>query len=261
MFFTIRVHRVLSGETRPVSPRLRLEKERFYQSVCLRRGRRDVYTVFLRYKMRGFFLRFNKGVGGDQRILHEVDEGPKKMMDEVPQDGGLLSGDECMEDVMEQYQPQLLRYAARVLNNAEAAQDAVQDAFVRLHRNWQKVVERRIPVRGWLYRTTHNAAVDYIRKETRLRALHERQFEFSETIGEGADCQLETLEERHALVLQNLNALNPKEREVLVLRLQEGMSYREIAEIIHKSEGYVGTLIFNATHKLGQRLRKAGVVS
>ena len=39
------------------------------------------------------------------------------------------------------------------------------------------------------------------------------------------------------------------------------MSYREIAEVLQRSEGYVGTLIHTATRKLTQSLRKAGVVS
>ena len=61
--------------------------------------------------------------------------------------------------------------------------------------------------------------------------------------------------------MQHLNVLKPKEREVLVLRLQEEMSYKEIAAVLKRSEGYVGTLIHTATKKLSQSLRQAGVVS
>ena len=176
-------------------------------------------------------------------------------------DGRTLSDEERLEDVMEQYQTQLLRYATRVLNNAEAAQDVVQDAFVRLYRNWKKVLDRGVPLKGWLFRTTHNAAVDYIRKESRLKDLHERQAEFNEIVAPKEGRERREMDERQALVLEHLNALNTKEREVLVLRLQEGMSYKEIAKVIRRSEGYVGTLIHSATKKLGTRLRSTGVVS
>ncbi len=182
------------------------------------------------------------------------------MLDRAPIDAEGSSGEQSIEEVMEQYQSQLLRYATRVLNNAEAAQDVVQDAFVRLYRNWKKVQGRGVPIKGWLYRTTHNAAVDYIRKESRLRDLHDRQSDFTELCQSGDEVQQE-LDSRYALVLQNLGVLTAKEREVLVLRLQEGMSYKEIAEVIRRSEGYVGTLIHSATKKLGQRLRRVGVVS
>jgi RNA polymerase sigma-70 factor (ECF subfamily) len=179
-----------------------------------------------------------------------------------PLSGTGISGPETLnlEGVMEQYQAALLRYAARVLNNTDAAQDVVQEAFIRLHGNWGSIVRRGVQVKGWLFRTTHNAAVDYIRKESRRRSLHERQAQQVEHLVPDGSAQRDRAE-RQALVLQHLNTLKPKEREVLVLRLQEGMSYKEIAAVLKRSEGYVGTLIHTATKKLSQSLRQAGVVS
>ncbi len=182
------------------------------------------------------------------------------MMDQVPRSGRNEPDKANMEDVMNQYQGALLRYATRVLNNEEAAQDVVQEAFIRLHGNWDKVKQRGVPIKGWLFRTTHNAAVDYIRKESRRRLLHERQSKETEPYAADCDDRREH-EERHALVLEHLNILRPREREVLVLRMQEEMTYREIAEVLNRSEGYVGTLLHTATKKLSQSLRKAGVVS
>ncbi|HEY5621466.1 MAG TPA: sigma-70 family RNA polymerase sigma factor [Pontiella sp.] len=161
---------------------------------------------------------------------------------------------------MEQYQAALLRYAARVLNNEEAAQDVVQETFIRLHGSMEKITERGIQLKGWLFRTAHNAAVDYIRKESRRRSLHERQSRQADLYAD--DCrERQFRDERQELVLQRLNLLKPKEREVLVLRLQEGMSYKEIADVLHRSEGYVGTLIYTATRKLSKSLRQTGVIS
>ncbi len=156
---------------------------------------------------------------------------------------------------MEQYQTALLRYASRVLNNEDAAQDVVQEAFIRLHSNMEKITKRGVQLKGWLFRTTHNAAVDYIRKESRRRTLHERQLKQTEPYQDTPP------DDREALVMQHMNALKPKEREVLVLRLQEGMSYKKIAAVLKRSEGYVGTLIHTATKKMSQSLRLAGVVS
>ncbi len=161
---------------------------------------------------------------------------------------------------MEQYQSSLLRYATRVLNSEDAAQDVVQETFIRLHASLEKISTRGVPLKGWLYRTTHNAAVDYIRKESRRRSLHDRQSKQADLFANDPEAQ-RTRDERQALVMRHLNTLKPKEREVLVLRLQEGMSYKEIAEILKRSEGYVGTLIHHATKKLSQSLRQAGVVS
>lgn len=164
-----------------------------------------------------------------------------------------------LEGAMKAYQSVLLRYASRILNNADAAQDVVQEAFIRLHGNWQKVADRQVPLKGWLFRTTHNVAVDYIRKESRRCRLHQQQSEETDPQVHASDQHAR--DKRHELVFRHLHVLKPKERSVLVLRLQEQMSYKEIAAVLKRSEGYVGTLVHTATKKLSQSLKQAGVVS
>lgn len=161
---------------------------------------------------------------------------------------------------MEQYQTALLRYATRVLNSEDAAQDVVQEAFIRFHGNMEKIAARGVQLKGWLFRTTHNAAVDYIRKESRRRLLHQRQSNESARQVMDDDNQRDH-DERRELVLRHMHVLKPNERAVLVLRLQEEMSYKEIASVVKRSEGYVGTLIHTATKKLTQSLQQAGVLS
>ncbi len=179
------------------------------------------------------------------------------MMNQQAGNGRPVSDNLNLEGAMKEYQSVLLRYASRVLNNEDAAQDVVQEAFIRLHANWDKIAERGVPLKGWLFRTTHNAAVDYIRKESRRRRLHQRQS--NETDSHVSDQH--DRDERHELVFRHLHVLKPKERSVLVLRLQEQMSYKEIATVLKRSEGYVGTLVHAATKKLSQSLKQAGVVS
>jgi RNA polymerase sigma-70 factor (ECF subfamily) len=182
------------------------------------------------------------------------------MMDQIPGVGQNDPNNLNLEDAMEQYQTALLRYATRVLNNEDVAQDVVQEAFIRLHGNLDKISKRGVQLKGWLFRTTHNAAVDYIRKESRRRSLHERQSRQADLFTTDTAAR-QDLNEKQALVMRHMNALKPKEREVLVLRLQEGMSYKEIAAVLKRSEGYVGTLIHTATKKMSQSLKQAGVVS
>jgi RNA polymerase sigma factor (sigma-70 family) len=192
--------------------------------------------------------------------MNHEQNGITKMMDQNRSNGSPKLDNLNLEGVMEQYQSALLRYATRILNNEDAAQDVVQEAFIRLHGNMEKISDRGVQLKGWLFRTTHNAAVDYIRKESRRRCLHQKQSNEVEPYASDNDAQ-RNASERHTLVMQHLNVLKPKEREVLVLRLQEEMTYKEIAAVLKRSEGYVGTLIHTATKKLSQSLRQAGVVS
>ena len=166
-----------------------------------------------------------------------------------------------LESVIAAHESPLLRYAGRLLNNATAAQDVVQTAFLKLCDHWTEsqawTSEHRL---HWLYRVTHNAALDFIRKEERLKTLHERQA--GEVAEDDPPRQYDALElaDRQQLALQAMAGLGAAEREVLVLRLQQGLSYAEIAKITGRSEGNVGCLLSTATKQLAQRLRKTGAL-
>ena len=79
-----------------------------------------------------------------------------------------------LEQLMEQYDSALLRYAMRILNSREAAQDVVQNTFIKLFKGLEDGMEPSDKVRAWLYRVTHNEAIDYIRRESRFRAMQDR---------------------------------------------------------------------------------------
>ena len=112
-------------------------------------------------------------------------------------------------------------------------------------------------VRAWLYRVTHNEAVDYLRHERRLRVLHEGQGQEAELRrekvdgkeGDGKTARLE-------LVLQCVDRLDAAEREVLLLRLQEGLSYEAISRVTGRTEGNIGCLLHHAVRKVGAMVRR-----
>lgn len=166
-----------------------------------------------------------------------------------------------IEAVIAAHQTPLLRYAARLLNNADLAQDVVQTAFLRLCDSWaESRAWTGTHLRAWLYRTTHNAALDVIRSEERRRKLHEKHA--GECASDDPPRQDEALElaDRQKLALDALAGMPDPEREVLILRLQQGLSYLQIAAITGRSEGNVGCLLSTASKELARRLRKTGAV-
>lgn len=174
---------------------------------------------------------------------------------------GPVDRDRELAEVMAEFEGGLLRYAIRLVNDHSAAQDVVQDVFIKLYRGWNEGERPDQSVKSWLYRVTHNAAVDYIRRESRLRVLHERQAEESSpAIPAGQRRQLEA-KEGMQLALEHMKKLNPGEQQVVWLRLQEGMSYREIAGVTRRSEGNVGCVLHHALKKLSASLKQAGVTT
>lgn len=164
-----------------------------------------------------------------------------------------------MEKIIMQYESALLRYATRILNNPTAAEDVVQNVFVKLFKMWRKGMKVSDKIQSWLYCVTHNEAVDYIRRETKLSRLHEESAaELALTYHSDCDMNSNPMydEERRQLVLALIRKLYFREQQVMLLRLQEGLSYQQIAEVTGLTVGNVGKILHNATHKLVQMVEQ-----
>ena len=154
--------------------------------------------------------------------------------------------------VIAAFQLPLLRYAARLMNNATLAQDAVQNAWIKLSKRVPPVEEPSDEVRNWLYTVVHNESVDLIRAEERRRKMHQAY-----SAEQGAEALPETgLDERETLVLSCLSVLSPLQQQVVLLRLQQGLNYEAIAEIIGEKPGYVGNLLHHAVKLLGEEVKR-----
>lgn len=160
-----------------------------------------------------------------------------------------------MQAVVDAYQAPLLRYAARLTNDAALAQDVVQNVLVKLFRQWQPGMQTGAYLKNWLFKVTHNEAVDHIRAEARRRRLHDEHAVEVDVATGGVHADAPA-DERTALVLRCLGSLDPAQRQVVLLRLQQGMSYEEISTITGQSVGYVGNLLHFAVKRLAGEVRR-----
>jgi len=157
--------------------------------------------------------------------------------------------------VLERYQGPLLRHAGSVLADPAAAQDVVQECFLRLLANGRPVQN----LAAWLHRVTHNLAVDHLRGEARRQRLHLAAAQARPAETPTAEDEIATRDARQ-LVEREIQSLTPNERVVLHLKLEAGKSYREISEITGLSTGNVGYLIHQAVKRVASRLKAQGVV-
>lgn len=152
-----------------------------------------------------------------------------------------------IEPILERFERPLLQYAASIAGNGENARDAVQDTFLRLAQHGPVEPDRLAP---WLFTVCRNRAIDQRRKENRIIAMNEEHHELKSGEPDPA-ARLETKEETTHLV-RLLRRLPENQREVLRLRFQCELSYREISEITQLSEGNVGFLIHTGIKTLRQ---------
>jgi RNA polymerase sigma factor (sigma-70 family) len=153
------------------------------------------------------------------------------------------------EELFDDVYPALHRYCIRMTSDSDVAEDAAQEAFVRL---LEKNVQGDPPgLRAWLFKV----ATHVLRDRARVRDNRSRLLEENPVSPEPHDTPDEVVEreERVARVRRALDSLTERDRTILLLR-EEGFSYREVAEAVGVKASSVGTLLARARERLGRAL-------
>jgi RNA polymerase sigma factor (sigma-70 family) len=151
-----------------------------------------------------------------------------------------------LEDVVARFERPLIRYAMRITGGLDEARDVVQETFIRLSREDLAQVENRLA--PWLFTVCRNRALDTIRKESRIV----RMPVVTEETSSDEPGPAVALENREAATRMGelLRRLPENQREVIRLKFEQDLSYREIAEITSHSVGNVGFLIHHGLRTL-----------
>jgi RNA polymerase sigma-70 factor (ECF subfamily) len=171
------------------------------------------------------------------------------------------SGCETIEELFSALESPLLAYSLRLTREREVAEDIVQEAFMRLHAQFEDVREPR----KWLYRTVHNLALNHQRDNAKIVALTQVEVEGTSGAAEASDPQPLPDEqivrlERIGLVRLSIEILDERSRELIRLKFNEGLSYKDIAERTGLSTGNVGYILHHAIKAIADELAKNGVV-
>jgi RNA polymerase sigma factor (sigma-70 family) len=145
-----------------------------------------------------------------------------------------------VRSAVERYEGPLTLYAARLLGDADAARDVVQETFLRLCTQDRATLETRLA--EWLFTVCRNRALDVLRKESRMSRLSEEQVQRCLSPAPGPPDVAER-REMASRVLDLLESLPINQRDVIRLKFQNGFSYQEISRISGHSVSNVGFLI------------------
>jgi len=157
-----------------------------------------------------------------------------------------------IELVLEDYEGRLTRYALRLTGEIETARDVVQETFLRLCRQRRSDVEGHVA--EWLYRVARNLAFDVRRKQGRLDQFDRQDVDGCQGPTPSAAVVFEN-RDNASRVLEAIETLSESEQEVLRLKFQDGLKYREIANVTGRTTNYVGVLIHTAIKKLRTQLQ------
>ena len=155
-----------------------------------------------------------------------------RMTDPVP-DQGLAAA-------VLRYQRPLELYALRIVGNVERARDVVQETFAKLLVEDQGRLDGHLV--QWLYTVCRHKALDVRRKERRMQTMTDEQADAFVCDSAGPDDVAET-RESSLRVLRLLDRLPASQQEVIRLKFQHGLSYRQISQVTGHSESNVGFLV------------------
>jgi RNA polymerase sigma factor (sigma-70 family) len=155
-------------------------------------------------------------------------------------------------DAIDRHQSGLLRFAARLLHDEDAARDAVQHVFLQLCGRPVEELDGRVG--PWLFSVCRHYAIDVLRKRNGVQAGDDAAADCCDDAPDPA------VAAERADLSQMLNRLVDRlplaQREAVSL-WAEGFSYREIARMIDASEGNVRVMV----HRAFERIRRHPAVA
>lgn len=160
-----------------------------------------------------------------------------------PRQGESLSA----QEIVRRYQRRIYAVIHRMIGNRGDVEDLCQETFLQILRNPAGLSQAQDPD-AWVYRIAMNVAVDFIRRKARDRGLADKAGRASNSSSpvSGSDSE--------SAALKALEELSPQLRQVVILRIFEGLSHEQIAGVLEASVGTIRWRLFEARRKLGELL-------
>ena len=190
-------------------------------------------------------------------------------MDENAIIEGMARGDQrAFRELVERYKKKVYYLALDMAGNPVDAEDISQEVFLKVHRSFS-TFRRGAKLGSWLYRVTYNASIDHLRsKSAAPEPMADEFLESRSREGDGLPHggvldPVAAAEERElqARIAKALEKVSPQEKAVFLLRHNEDLMLKDIAETLGLSIGSVKSYLFRAVRKLQKELREPAAIS
>lgn len=186
----------------------------------------------------------------------------KELIDDILQH----NSQKAFEELVNRYQPMVVKTCLGFVNSLADAEDLAQEVFIEVFESLQGF-RSEAKISTWIYRIAVNKSLNQVRKQKRDRIFRsiENFFttknEVNEPLqilnrdGENADSNIERSENKRMLK-QAINALPENQRIAFILSKYQELSYKEIAKVMGVSLSSVESLLFRAKANLQNYLLK-----
>ncbi len=161
---------------------------------------------------------------------------------------------ELYGEIIKRYQTKLSHYLRKFIKDADEIEDILQDVFIKAYKNLYGFDAKK-KFSSWIYRITHNEAINYIKKNFRMgislddveHKLFDEKIDLELSVDSGLDKRK---------IEQALLKIKNKYREPIILFFSEEKTYEEISDILRIPINTVGTFISRGKKELKELLKK-----
>ena len=157
-----------------------------------------------------------------------------------------------IRDAIRDHESVLIRYATRLLKDEERARDVVQDTFLKLCKQERSKVEGHLS--AWLYTVCRNRAFEVLRKEKRMNPMNDIQMELTRSDDPDPSHSLSRQDDK-GLIQELIKNLPERQQELIRLKFQDGLSYKEISQVMDLSVSNVGVILHEAIKKIRKEFK------
>ncbi len=158
-----------------------------------------------------------------------------------------MSPEEIIAHAFDRFERPLISYAKEITGDLEAARDAVQETFLRLSR--QDILRLEPRLTPWLFFVCRNCALDHVRKVGRFAEDSAENERASDDPSPDASVMAD---EDSVRLRELVSRLPQQQRELIKLKFESGLSYKEMAEVLKTSVSTVGVQLHGALQTLRQ---------
>jgi RNA polymerase sigma-70 factor (ECF subfamily) len=193
-------------------------------------------------------------------------QSPESLPPECSDDTELIErfqqGDTAAFDTLfTRYQKRTYRLVQRFISNREDALDLTQDVFIRAYQGLGDF-KSQCQFYSWLYRITVNLCIDFLRKKARSEVLQygygeSEELPMANIPDPRSESPAKSVEnkELRAHIRKAIRRLPPKQRQIFILRHWDGLSLKDIAAVVGRSDGTVKAHLLHAHRNLRKHLR------
>ncbi len=174
----------------------------------------------------------------------------------------LISGDkEAFAKIFESYYKKLVFFIKEFLNDTEVAKEIAQDTFIKL---WE-IKESLLPntnITGLLYTIARNKSLNYLKqlsvtkKYLKSHSVEQNRLSLNQSSLDNNVFNFVIYNELNEKILEAIDKLPPRSKEIFKLSRNKGLSYKEIAQKLNISVNTVENLMVTTLKKLRETLKK-----